>query len=213
VRFRGVIELRRSQSQFFNGLFAMNNRQLRTLLIVATLGMSWLSMQGVHEFGHMLHAWTSGGRVTRVVLAPLEISRTDVSPNPHPMLVAWGGPVWGCVIPVGLWVAVRAARWPRAWWLRFFAGFCLVANGAYLLAGAFFPVGDAESLIRAGTPTMALVAFGAATIIPGFALWNGLGTHFGFAGKSSPAVPIDRRAAYGATAAFAAILVAECGFH
>ena len=63
------------------------------------LGTSWLGMMLVHEAGHVLHAWVSGGTVTKVVLGPLVISRTDVNPNPHPLFEIWGGPVWGCLVP------------------------------------------------------------------------------------------------------------------
>ena len=51
----------------------------QTVLMVATLLGSWLGMQAVHESGHALGALLSGGRVARVVLHPLTISRTDLS--------------------------------------------------------------------------------------------------------------------------------------
>ena len=50
-------------------------------------------MEAVHELGHVLAAWATGGLVTDVVLHPLTISRTDVRPNPRPLAVAWGGAV------------------------------------------------------------------------------------------------------------------------
>ena len=46
----------------------------QALLIVSTLALSWLGMQAVHEAGHVLHAWWSGGRVERLVLHPLTLS-------------------------------------------------------------------------------------------------------------------------------------------
>src|SRR5437867_3762034 len=70
-------------------------RSDQAVLIAATLGLSWLGMQIVHELGHVLLAWASGETVDRVVLHPLVISRTDVSHARHPLLVAWGGPVLG----------------------------------------------------------------------------------------------------------------------
>jgi hypothetical protein len=60
------------------------SRILQAILIVSAFGLSWLAMMAVHELGHVLHAVASGGTVVGVVLNPLEISRTDVSPNPHP---------------------------------------------------------------------------------------------------------------------------------
>ena len=50
------------------------------LLLIATyLPFCWLAMQVVHEAGHVLGAALSQGRVERVVLHPLAISRTDLT--------------------------------------------------------------------------------------------------------------------------------------
>ena len=58
-------------------------------ILIASVGLgSWLGMQAVHELGHVLGALASGGRVARVVLHPLTISRTDLVANPRPALVA-----------------------------------------------------------------------------------------------------------------------------
>jgi hypothetical protein len=181
----------------------------QVLLIASTLAWSWLAMQGIHEFGHVLHAWSSGGRVVRFVLHPLVISRTDVDPNPHPQFVAWGGPIWGAIIPLAAFGAVRSAGWTRAWLARFFTGFCLVANGAYLLGGSFFPVGDAEVLLREGAPRVALAGAGLIALVSGFVLWNGIGSHFGL---GQPDSQIDARAAWWVAAATAVLIVAECLF-
>jgi hypothetical protein len=72
---------------------SFRERGRRLVLWVCLVALSWLAMQAVHEFGHMLHAWLSGGRVVQVVLHPLAISRTDVEPNPSPQFVVWGGPL------------------------------------------------------------------------------------------------------------------------
>ena len=60
----------------------------RGATLAALLVASWFLMQAVHELGHVLAAWLTGGAVQRVVLSPLEISRTDVMPNPRPLVVA-----------------------------------------------------------------------------------------------------------------------------
>src|SRR5881394_1603306 len=99
-------------------------------------------MQAVHESGHLLGAWLTGGRVARVVLYPLTISRTDLAENPNPLPVVWAGPVFGILLPLALWGAAVALRMPGAFVLRFFAGFCLIANGAYIAAGSLDGIGD-----------------------------------------------------------------------
>lgn len=156
------------------------------LLIVSTAAFSWLMMMAVHEAGHVLHAVISGGRVDRVVLHPLAISRTDVEPNPHPHFVAWGGAVWGCLLPVAAWLGARFGAPRVAYLFRFFAGFCLMANGAYLGAGVVMPVGDAADLLRYGTPRWLLGLFGLFTIGAGLWMWNGLGRHFGLGRDGAP---------------------------
>ena len=64
----------------------MNRRPDQFLLIVTLLPLCWLSMMAVHEGGHFLCARLTNGRVTSVVLHPLTISRTDVMPNPQPLI-------------------------------------------------------------------------------------------------------------------------------
>jgi hypothetical protein len=56
---------------------------------------SWLGMQLVHELGHVMAAYATGGSVERVVLHPLELSRTDLARNPRPLAVASAGPLGG----------------------------------------------------------------------------------------------------------------------
>lgn len=154
--------------------------RLPQLTLIATfLAFSWLAMQMVHELGHVAAAKVTGGRVVRVVLHPLAISRTDVHPNPRPLMVAWAGPLVGVGLPLLALLLTKAASLPGVYLVRFFAGFCLVANGVYLGAGAFFALGDAGEIMAFGSPRWLLVAFGLATIPMGLALWNGLGPSFG----------------------------------
>lgn len=184
------------------------DRLFQTLLIVSTLGFSWLAMMAVHELGHVLHALASGGTVSGVVLHPLAISRTDYASNPHPLFVAWGGAAWGSLLPLGLLGLVHLAARRYAYLARFFAGFCLIANGAYLAAGSFFPGGgdDAGVLLRHGAAPWQLIAFGTPAAAAGLYLWNGLGPSFGLGEQQGR---VDRRAAVGVAVALGVLAGAE----
>jgi hypothetical protein len=107
------------------------------VLVVSFIAFSWLAMQVVHETGHVIVARMTGGEVTKVALHPLIISRTDVAENPHPLAVVWGGPLLGCLIPLSMFGLAAALRAPGVYLFRFFAGFCLVANGVYIGLGPF----------------------------------------------------------------------------
>jgi Peptidase M50B-like len=173
------------------------------VLIAATLLGSWLGMQAVHELGHVLGARLTGGRVERVVLHPLTISRTDLAENPHPLLVAWAGPVFGALAPLLVWGAASAVRMPGAFVPRFFAGFCLLANGLYIGVGSFDGIGDCGDLLRNGAPPWHLWLFGALTAPAGLWLWHQQGPHFGLGparGRVSAGV------AYGTLVACVALL-------
>ena len=155
------------------------SRLHQAVLIGSTVLGSWLGMQAVHEAGHVLGVWLTGGRVERVVLHPLTISRTDLAENPNPLFVAWAGPVFGAIAPVFLWAAASLLRLPGAFVLRFFAGFCLLANGLYIGMGSFDGIGDGGDLIRHGAPIWHLWLFGALTAPIGLWLWHRQGPHFG----------------------------------
>src|SRR5258707_10264948 len=115
----------------------------QVVLIVSAVLLSWLGMMIVHEFGHVVGAWLTGGTVAKVVLHPLTISRTDLSYNPQPLIVVWAGPVLGVWLPLAAWGGAVLLRLPGRYLLRFFAGFCLIANGAYIGVGELDRIGDA----------------------------------------------------------------------
>lgn len=136
-------------------------------------------MQAVHELGHVCGAWLSGGRVARVVLHPLTISRTDLAHNPNPLIVAWAGPIGGTLFPLMLWLTAFVVRMPGDFVPRFFAGFCLLANGLYIGLGSFDRIGDCEEMLRHGSERWHLWIFGVVATPAGLWLWHGQGPHFG----------------------------------
>jgi len=181
-------------------------RLYQVVLILATVIFSWLAMMVVHEVGHVIHALLSGGVVAKVVLCPWEFTRTDVSPNPAPLFVAWGGAIWGVVIPIALWLVARMVVSSYAYLMAFFAGSCCVANGAYIGVGSVGGAGDAGDLLRHGAVHWQLLVYGVTTVAVGLCFWNGLGPRFGL-GESKGR--IHRRAALAMAIAAAVILIGE----
>ena len=181
-------------------------RTEQIIFIVTFLGSSWLAMQAVHELGHVLAAVATGGEVSKVVLHPLAISRTDLARNPHPLAVVWAGPLAGSVLPLLAFLIAHFARRRSACLFRFFAGFCLIANGVYI---AFCPSeggADTAVMLMNGTPRWVMVVFGIPSALLGLYLWHRQGPYFGL-GEARGRV--DRRAVVWSAALFAAILVAE----
>ncbi len=64
--------------------------------------------------------------------------------------------------------------------LRFFAGFCLVANGGYLLGGTAMNEADVADLLGMGTPQWAPIVAGGIMLSLGLCMWHGLGPGIGF---------------------------------
>lgn len=165
------------------------------LTMCLLLAASWYWMQIVHELGHVLAAAATGGEVKQCVLPFFSFSRTDVDPNPHPLIVVWAGSVVGAVLPVLAWLAAERIRRcvhlrgspspAAAASLAFLAGFCLIANGAYIglgtlqgeegLGAASEGIGDAATMLALGTPRWTTWAFGLVTSAAGLCVWHRLG--------------------------------------
>jgi hypothetical protein len=98
--------------------------------------------------------------------------------NPRPLAVAWAGPMVGVALPALVWLAATAFRFRWAFVLRFFAGFCLVANGVYIGVGSFWGIGDCGEMLSHGSSPWHLWLFGAIAAPAGIWLWHGQGKDF-----------------------------------
>jgi hypothetical protein len=185
-----------------------NLNRLPQFILIGSTGLgSWLGMQAVHELGHVTGARLTGGRVAHVTLHPLTISRTDLAENPHPLIVVWSGPIVGVVLPLVLWVAGVSLRFRGAFVLRFFAGFCYVANGLYIGLGSFARIGDCGEMLNHGSQAWQLWLFGVLAAPAGFCLWHRQGANFGLGSANGQ---VDRHVAYGTL--IACIALAVIGF-
>lgn len=182
-------------------------RSAQIILISTFLAFSWLGMQVVHEFGHCLGAWFSGGRVARIIAHPFTISCTVLSHNPRPLFVVWSGPIFGSILPALAVLIAALFRAPALYMFRFFAGFCLVANGLYIGLGALGGLLDAGDMMSYGSPQWLLFVFGGIAITVGLYFWNGIGLGFGL-GEANGSV--HRKAVISSVVLLSVLVVCEC---
>ena len=182
------------------------NRIEQVALIGAFLMFSWLAMQAVHELGHVVGAWLTGADVVKVALHPSIISRTDLGHNPRPLIVVWAGPLVGSLLPLAAFFAAKACRSPGVYLFRFFAGFCLVANGVYIAFGPSGGGADTGVMMEHGSPRWLMALFGLISIPGGFFLWRNQGREFGFADANGR---VSRSAAVVSALLFMALAGAE----
>jgi len=187
----------------------MRSRLPQITLIVSFLAVCWLVMQVVHELGHVAGAVVAGGTIERVVLHPLAFSRTDVAFNPHPLAQVWAGPIVGVILPLIVWAIARAARAEMDKLFRFFAGFCCIANGAYIGFGPNSAGLDTQVMLSLGCQRWQLLAFGIPMIAVGLWLFNGTGQAFGLGEKRGR---VSRRAVVASVSLLLAIVVLELLF-
>lgn len=177
-------------------------------LIVSWPLFCWYAMQLLHEAGHVFAAWGLGIEIVQFHFGLLTVSHTmlDETGQSSGVLLAatWAGPIAGMLSPLALWGIAVAFRFRETFLPRFLAGFCLVANGCYLLFGPADGFADTAVLLAHGATRRQLVAAGLIGVIGGFILWNGQGKHFGI-GKTPLAV--SRRSMCVAVICLVAIMV------
>lgn len=158
----------------------------QVLLLAALVWLSWLGMMLAHETGHVLAADATGGQVQKVVWHPLALSRTDVNPNPCPRIVVWLGPVLGVALPLAVAGLMTVIRPSISYLFIFFAGACLIANGAYIAFGTLDEAGDAGDMIRLGTPLWLMWLSGLLASAIGLWLWHLVSPKLGFGKQPQP---------------------------
>jgi len=106
----------------------------------------------LHEFGHALGHWLSGGSVTAIVmLAPLPAGYVKGAGGVHFMSV-WGGVTFGSLVTLAPLLTARclSPRSPVRFAALMAAAFCLGHNALYLFVGSIAPFADASNMIGLG---------------------------------------------------------------
>jgi len=148
---------------------------IRRFAIFATLlAAAWVVMTFTHECGHIIGGMICGATLTDFDLVPWRMPYSLHSPDPHPLVTLWAGPLIGVAVPLAAAAIIRK-RW--AW---FVADFCLIANGGYLalawLSGDRFL--DTPRLLDAGTHPATIVIYCILTIGTGYAWFRSDCIHY-----------------------------------
>ena len=191
--------------------FNRRDRLWQGLLVLSMVSFSWLAMQAAHEAGHILHLLATGGSIEHLTLHPLRLSHTLPATNPAPLVTVIGGPLWGVLLPLLGWGVLLRLAPSRSYLAAFFAGFCLVANGAYLAGDALLQGADGREFVLQGVPPWLLVVVGVLLAAAGLGVWNGLGSRFGVGVGAQSVVAADALTMAGLTATLVLLEVAFFG--
>lgn len=136
---------------------------LRTsILIFGGFCIAYNLGTALHELGHAIATWLTGGTVYSISLNPFAWSWTslDGGEDSSPLFIAWGGVLFGVLFSA---LAAGIATLYRRPWLSplyLLGGCALASNGIYLAVAAFADVGDAGNLIQLGVPRFCVVGLG-----------------------------------------------------
>ncbi|MEX1041873.1 MAG: hypothetical protein WDZ51_14635 [Pirellulaceae bacterium] len=141
---------------------------MRYLKFTLALILCWWPFMVVHELGHIVSGALSGATIDAVELRPWRLSHTMLSGSRWPLADVWAGPIVGCLLPL-LLLAFPLGKAQVA--AAFFAGFCLIANGAYIGLGWIGPYGDTAELFRHGAAIWQMILFGIVCFAGGILIW------------------------------------------
>ena len=121
-------------------------------------------MTFTHEVGHIIGGWCCGAHLTDFDLRPWRMPYSFFSPDPHPLVTLWSGPVLGAVLPILIAAVVRRD------WAWFIAYFCVLANGSYIAISWFS--GDSQldttKLLQNGAHPLFILVYCIVTIGVGY---------------------------------------------
>lgn len=125
----------------------------------------------LHEWGHAIAVWLTGGEVTKIIIDPFTWSYTyyHYGEPGYELWITWAGFLFSMACGALLLALIWQVRQPLVvpFFMTGVMGF--VQNGAYFSFDALFDIGgDAASLIYLGVPRGALVLVGLASM--GFGL-------------------------------------------
>lgn len=137
------------------------------LLIQGSFLLAHPTAELLHELGHALPVWFTGGTIDAIIVHPLSWSYTQYGTTPvYPVLSTWSGSLFAFVTSTVLFLLA----W--RWWRPVLAPLLLlgvlggVDNGIYLLGS----LGDPAQLIELGQPAWLVRGVGLLLLLAGLAM-------------------------------------------
>jgi len=132
-----------------------------TLVLLGSFAFAYNVVVVLHEIGHVVAAWASGGKPHSLRLHPFSTSSVEVVPDPRPLVTHAAGVVAPPLVGLALLRALRAIRTtPLRLPLLVIPSVACASSGLYLLVGITLEVGDAAVLSQGGIPRAVLIATG-----------------------------------------------------
>lgn len=140
------------------------------LLLFGSFAFGYNAATALHELGHVLAAWMTGGRVQALHLHPFTTSYTNISPDPSPLLTHAAGVTLGPL--AGLACIALGRRFEGTYAVPLYTtGVATFAtSGIYLVVGTLTGAGDARVLLDLGMPALGLLLAGGALVAAAFRL-------------------------------------------
>lgn len=140
-----------------------NNRLLKSsLLLLWSFVFGYNASTFLHELGHAIAYWITGGTVRRIIIHPFSWSYCiPGSVSEYPSFTTWGGVVFGTIM--GLMLVALVWRWRGPYvMLVFMIGVVACLHGGFYLIFSCLAKsqGDATKLISYGTSPILILAVG-----------------------------------------------------
>ena len=133
-----------------------------SIFIFGSFSFGWVFGIVLHELGHAIAMWVTGGIVDRITIAPFSWSYTYYESTPkYPQLTTWSGVLIGAAIGLIVLLGIRKNTTPYLIPFIFLGFSPLLNGGGYYIVDTFISnQGDAFSLLQSGVPKYVVLGVG-----------------------------------------------------
>jgi hypothetical protein len=143
---------------------ATRSALIATALLFGSFAFAYNVVVVLHEIGHVVGAWLTGGQTHSLVVHPFSTSSVEVNPDPRPLVTHIAGILAPPLVGLALFRGLRPFLSPALLPLLLVPSIAWASSGLYLLVGAALQAGDALVLMQQGVPRTLLFAAGVACV-------------------------------------------------